>query len=281
MSLFNIFHTYKPGSVFLYSDDLVVLDDDVLLILSTINLLDEDVLNKYKNVAYFFDDVAAPLSLYKSPKTQAFLKSVKLFFQPRREQVAKLVLDSACTFTVKYKPWVADDALDTIYTTRTKIPSIFLDIDNRPEIDSLAPSINFYKSCGDETTFYIPEVNKPDFISISKGNIIYSPHCQRNDFLNLLGSVWAYATAIKSSYEYSVLEASCLGTGLVSIDNAIVDEHKRVQGFLSFDSNSNGQTVRDFLMSIPFEEIRNEAIIKYSKKSCVSVVDDIFSFKWS
>ena len=257
----------------LYEPNKIYQKNCVLLILSTLSLTPTDVLDKFDKIAYWFDDIiAGKIATQDDYKTK--VTQLSLIAHPVSERVKQLnasLLPSDCL--CQYVPW-------TIFNSPVKIeksahPSILLDLDDRPPyIQSIERAINFANCCKDlEVEIFIPKKYQGHFDEIKgRAQLSFFKPMPHHEYLNLLTKAWCYASGIPGSYEYSALESAYCGCGLISISNALPNEHAREFSFINTSTTTNlKEELLHLFSTMNSDEIISHAKSKYPKSSTAKI----------
>ena len=162
---------------------------------------------------------------------------------------------------------------------KTEHPSVLVDMDEREFTKtSIANGFRLAKICQGLNVKVVifskyKEHCPPDLID----KVMFIDPMPHDDFLTLLSRVWVYATGIKGSYEYCILESALLGCGLLSLNDAVLSEHRNRRHFLSFDlDNYTTKELQAFLVNYRPVEVAQDAEKIYPRDS-VRALDVIFS----
>lgn len=199
-------------------------DNDVLLLLCTIDTCPYHVVNKFRNVAYWFDDV----NIWKL-EGQGYVDKfplIKYIFHPVFENYSMLKKKFPHA-NVNYVPWSIAKLPDLF--NKTEVVSYYLDVDERPPVkNSIQYAMQFIKFIAHENcvVYLNNRYSTMDFVDLTC-KIVFVPDMGHDEFLNLISTCWFYVSGIAGSYEYSVVESALLGCGLINLNSALPSEHTR------------------------------------------------------
>lgn len=229
----------RRDEVVLYSKDIIPRVSDVLLVMNCLPLVDVATFAGFSHIVYFFDDMnwsktALPTYGDKLP----FLSGI---FHPVESMATELARRLGIQSV--FMPWSLAEVAQTA-PPKAAAPSFFIDIDPRePCRDSLPRAIAFIRSIqGNGWAVTIPAPFVDQMPADIRPLVVGSPHLPHEQFLQLLAGHWFYVSGIAGSYEFPALEASFMGCGLISLDNALNDAHRGGEYFLNVNSGSDFQS---------------------------------------
>lgn len=267
------------SSVCLYDKSVPASDNDVLLIMKCLPGTSLDILSKYKRIIYYFDDMNPRKANEESYKGE--LSKVLAYISPLKsvaEEMNKQKLISSF-----HLPWsMLDVDFDISKTEKT---SVFIDMDERNiAIESIERGFTFAELClrlGLEVYVFDRFSEKcPEEL---RNQISYIPRMPPAQFRRFLSTMWFYASGIRGSYEYCVLESAMLGCGLVSIHSAIKEDHLDRCFCLQFNEQEGFE--RNFIEAISSfdkDKIISDARRLYPQNSSLGlkqILDEVLSFE--
>jgi len=216
------------------SDGNVINDFENLLVINTFDLVDFDLINKFSNKIYFFDD----LDIWKIDNVEKYRNNLifNYYLIPNENRAKELSnrLDG-----VHYMPYSSlDYVTESTKPLKSEAPSMFMDIwskhrslgSNRGEL-SLDKAVKFFNKISPlGLTVYVHESFQDEIFG---PNIKYISDMPRMQFYDFIKSVWFYATSIMSSYEFIILEATINGALCVNIDHSVNIEHLKSRAVIS------------------------------------------------
>lgn len=219
--------------ILLYKHDVKPLDQDILLVMTCLPLVSEDILKQFSKIVYFFDD----LDIWKMniAEYRKKLKYLSGILHPVRN-VAQ-ALGNKTSLPSSHMSWSLARVPAT-KSTKSRLPTFFVDMDDRaPYVQSLDSGFAFIRAIEViKAAIYIPEQYFEKAPKELQYRITPLPWLEHEDFLRFLQKTWFYVSGIPGSYEFPVLESSFMGCGLISLNHAILDEHTSRSFFLDFTS---------------------------------------------
>ncbi len=243
----------------LYDKNAQYGSNDVLLIMMCLPGVKDHIRGKFTRVIYFFDDMDEEKSRRREYKEN--FSKVNIFVSPRRE-IAE-AFNATGIKNSYYIPWSMMPL--QIKIVKTDKPSVFIDMDERSFTAAsiergynlaqilLAMDINVYVF---EKFRDVCPQHMRDFVNF------ISP-MPRKEFLIFLSGMWFYASGIRGSYEYSVMESALLGCGLISIENSVIHEHLGRSCCLFYNEQET------------FQKLLVQAIESFEPQQLIAAVDKI------
>lgn len=227
-------HSGIPNIV-LFEKNTNYNDNDILLIMMCLPVTNEETLHKFRNILYYFDDMGPNKATQKEYASR--FEKVDMFISPLKSLANEM--NERRLKPSHYIPWSMTDIDFPIKKTET--PSVFIDMDDRSfTADSIQNGYELARFC------LRININVHAFEKYAEycpgdlfGKINYVPRTGHTPFIQFLSTMWFYASGIRGSYEYSVLESAMLGCGLISIKSAIKSEHMNRSFSLIFDEEDN------------------------------------------
>jgi hypothetical protein len=221
------------AEIILYNEAIVPRQTDILLLLVPLPLVPMSLMEKFARVVYYFDD----LTVHKWRQDESYSQRVaklKAILHPLKAEAEELRRHTGI-FTA-HVPW-SIARLPQDVAQKSARPSIFVDMDDRSVYtDSLVSAAKFIESISEVgADIYVPErglSHIPEGLRPRVNSVRFMPHEQ---FLRFVGLAWYYASGIRGSYEYVVLESAKLGCGLISLFSAVKPEHSSRSQFLAFN----------------------------------------------
>jgi len=219
--------------VMLYNDSIERESSDILLIMTCLTLVPVALIEKFERVIYFFDDLTVDKWRHETAYSER-VSHLSAIFHPLRLEAAKLGTQvGKPSFHV---PWSLS-RLPSNAPQKSSRPSFFVDMDHRASYADSIPAANAFISVARaiEGDIYVPE-KCLSLISTDLSAFVQPvPLMPHKEFLEFIGTVWFYASGIKGSYEFVVLESAFLGCGLISLFSAVKAEHQARSFYLAFD----------------------------------------------
>jgi hypothetical protein len=231
-AMFTLLRTHGGfDTVALYDESMRIGDDDILLIMMCLPDVPINVIKKFRRVVYYFDDMNEWKA--EGDRHRDKFARVDLYLSPVRRVAERL--NALGRKRSHHMPWSMPEVDFPI--RKTAAPSMLIDMDarafTRPSIENgfalarIALEAGIHVVAFAKFRDFCPEDLR---VRIKFANAL--PH---RDFLRLLANLWFYASGIKGSYEYCVLESAMLGCGLMSIKDAVLPEHRDRRCFVSLD----------------------------------------------
>ena len=265
-------------NIHIYNNNMEIYESDVLLIISCLTMVQDTVLCKFKHIAYFFDDVTMH-KLKNSTEYREKIRRINVIFHPVKESSIALLSISNSVF---YVPWTLS-RLQSLSEKPVR-PSIFVDMDGRKENTySIADGVAFIKAISSlDVTIFAPsatqrsEIVLPDEIL---GRVQTVPFCPHDEYMSFLSKLWFYASGIRGSYEFQVLETAFLGCGLISIRSAVRNEHRNRRVLIDFNGQDGivGQ-LKDAINQYDPYAIAADAVKLYPRTSGIIIKEIIDRF---
>jgi len=252
----------------LYDPRYIPGDHDILIIMMCLPDAPMAVIQKFKTVVYFFDDMNEWKAREDAYRER--LEHVDLYLSPVKHVADRLnALDIKPSFHI---PWSMPKW--ELPIVKTPKPSVLIDMDDRDFVrKSIDSGFAFARLCLDADIQVVAfDAYRPLCPDDLRAKITFCPLLSRADFLRLLSHLWIYATGIGGSYEYSVLESALLGCGLVSIDSALQGEHAQRRHFLAFDLEQHADdTLKRFIADYRPQEVIADAERLYPRDAVKAI----------
>jgi len=243
---------------------------DVLMLLTALPAVPDEVMLGFDRVVYFFEDFdhwkLQNDSVYAA-KAQ-FLGGVLHPLQSVADQLAGALQKPSVGV-----PWSLA-RIPAEIPPKSAEPSLFVDMDPRDQLArSLQRGADFITAISPMAArIFVPESCHgllPDHVQKRATPVPFLPH---EDFLRLLGTTWFYASGIESSYEFIVLESAFLGCGLISLNSAIRTEHLNRSCVLHFDGQPDfPDLLKDAVDRFDASAIMQDARRLYSRDGIRSI----------
>lgn len=258
------------SEIILYNESVVPRPTDVLLLLVPLPLVPMSLLEKFERVVYYFDD----LTVHKWRQDQGYSQRVaklRAILHPLQAEAEDLGRHTG--IFAAHVPW-SISRLPKEIPAKSARPSIFVDMDDRSVYaDSLVSAEKFIQSISAaDVEIYIPErglSHLSENIRSRVKAVRFMPHEQ---FLRFVASMWYYASGIRGSYEYVVLESAKLGCGLISLFSAVKPEHQTRTQFLAFEGDlAFLELLRRSISQFDSSRISQEAGTLYPENAVVRI----------
>jgi hypothetical protein len=238
----------------LYRESSATLESDILLILTCLPLVPENIIRKFEKVVYFFDDLDTS-KLQAQPVYRDRVELVDLILHPVKAVALHLLqhVGKPCF----YVPWSLARVPPIL--EKSSLPSFYVDLDSRYR-QSIPAAIEFIRSLEFlDCTVYVPIVRGVDLPGELNQRVNLVPFLVRSEFLALLSRTWFYASGIPGSYEFPVLESAFAGCGLISIHSAVMKEHQNRSSYIDFSGTEALEQLKTAIGSFDPDVIRNDA----------------------
>ena len=138
-----------------------------------------------------------------------------------------------------YAPWSMMKYTKSI--VKSTRPSVFIDMDEREfTASSISDGFELAVSCLTlGVDIFVFEKFRAHCPAAILNKINFINQMKHSDYLRFISTIWFYASGIRGSYEYTVLESACLGCGLISIKGAILVEHRERSAFIEYWTDSS------------------------------------------
>jgi len=239
----------------LYHPSYLQSDHDVLLVMMCLPDVPMSVLEAFKTVVYYFDDMNEWKAQGADYKTRFAL--VDLFLSPVGQVADRMnALGAKPSF---HMPWSMPKG--DVASVKSEKPSVLIDMDDRAFTrSSIASGFAFARLCLDaDMVVFVFEKFRAQCPDDLATRITFLPFAPHGAFLRLLGRMWFYASGIKGSYEFCALESALLGCGLISLDQALLSEHARRRHFLAFELTHSIDDLRGFIAAYRPQEVIADA----------------------
>jgi hypothetical protein len=222
--------------VILYHDFISPTASDILIIMTCLPLVPLPLIQKFEKIIYFFDDLTLDKLNHESAYSERVSELNAIFhpIQLESEKLGKRIDKYAF-----YVPWSLSRIPEN-KPQKSEAPSFFVDMDDRVSYADSIPAANAFINVARriDAQIYVPAKCHPHVLPDLRAFVQPLPLMPHDAFLQFLGEVWFYASGIKGSYEFVVLESAFRGCGLISLFSAVKAEHQSRHFYLSFDGTN-------------------------------------------
>jgi len=272
---FLLMKRHLPDSeIILYNDSVVPRQTDVLLLLLPLPLVPVALMEKFERVVYYFDD----LTVHKWRQDESYSQRVaqlKAILHPLKAEAEELRRHTG--IFAGHVPW-SIARLPNDVAPKSARPSVFVDMDDRSVYaDSLVSAAKFIESISEvDVDIHIPERGLPHIPEGLKPRVNVVRFMPHEQFLRFVGRAWYYASGIRGSYEYVVLESAKLGCGLISLFSAVKPEHRARSQFLAYAGEGGfPEALRESISQFEPSRILRQASVLYPEDA-VSRIPAVF-----
>ena len=250
-----------PGAR-LFQMDGAVADEDILLIMLSLPQVPLEIIKRFRGVVYYYDDmsvVKAGLPEYRQP-----FEHVSVYISPLAEAAAQM--NAAGIKKSYYVPWSMSPVETSL--NKTEIPSMIIDMDDREFTRySIDHGFGFSRRLlGLGIQPFAFKRFEPHCPAELHPRIRFIENMPRPEFLRFLSTMWAYASGIRGSYEFCVLEAAMSGCALISLYGALPAEHWQRRSYLKYSGEAKFEdTLQTMLANYDPLAVQQDALALYPR----------------
>jgi hypothetical protein len=250
-----------PGAR-LFQMDGAVAGEDILLIMLPLPQVPLEIIKKFNKVVYYYDDMSTVKA--ELPEYRLHFEQVSVYISPLADTAAQM--NAAGLKKSYHVPWSMCPIEYSI--NKSEKPSILVDMDGRDFTRySIDHGFGFsQRLLGLGIQPFAFKRFEPHCPAELHPRIRFIENMPRPEFLRFLSTMWAYASGIRGSYEFCVLESAMSGCALISLYGALPAEHWQRRSYLKYSGEAKFEdTLRTMLASYDPLAVQQDALTLYPR----------------